>query len=493
MAVHANSRTPRVLAIGIDAAESSFVRRLIDEGSLPVMGGLAAEGEWRSLDAFGHLGAGSMWPTFITGRTPEFHGINADMQWIPQRMEMVKPERSRPMWGANGARPRVGALDVPYMMPTGGPGAFEVCAWGPQWFRENPVTAGPAAAAAGVEALDSYPPIGEALGPPPAPTDEAAIERLSGRSIACIRLRAELARRLVGEEQPDLAVVVFPEVHNAGHALWHTVEPSHRLYRKLPPVKTPATGGIYDQIREVDDAIGGLLEIAPDAAVVVFSLHGMAANGVKPSFLSPLLDERGWAAPLARRMRNRGALARHAVATAKRRGPHWVRRRYHKVMPRSAVRRIASKTMTAGHEWAGTRAFALPTEQWGCIRVNLRGREREGIVASRDYQKIVDALSSELAELKTTEGRPLVSRVIPGAAGGGPHPTLPDLVVHWTEDAYDRPYQLAASTVTSQAVPLGQAGRHLSAGFCISRGLALPEGPVRGERLAAHLLEAAEG
>jgi predicted AlkP superfamily phosphohydrolase/phosphomutase len=493
MAVHANSRKPRVLAIAIDAAEASFVKRLIAEGSLPVMGALAAEGEWRSVDAYGHLGAGTIWPTFITGRGPEFHGVNADMQWHPQRMEMAKPDRSRPLWARNGARPRVGTLDVPYMMPTGSADAFEVCAWGPQWFRENAVTAHPTAAATAVNALGSYPPIGEALGPPPAPTDIGALERLCGRSVAGIRLRAELACRLVQEVRPDLAIVVFPEVHNAGHALWHTVEPSHRLYRHLASVRRPAAGGIHDQMREVDDAIGRLLETAPDAAVVVFSLHGMTANGVKPSFLSPLLNERGWAAPLARRVRNGGALARNAVATAKRRAPRWVRRRYHTIMPRSAVRQIAAKTVTAGHEWAGTRAFALPTEQWGCIRVNLRGRERDGIVGKRDYQPIVDALASELAELKTTEGRPLVSRVIPGAPGGGPHPTLPDLVVHWTEDAYDRPYELADSTVTSSTAKPVQAGRHLSEGFCVSRGLALPDAPVRGERLAAHLLEAAEG
>jgi len=492
MAVHANSRRPRVLAIGIDAAEGSFVKRLIAEGSLPVMGALAAEGEWRSVDAYGHLGAGTIWPTFITGRTPEFHGVNADMQWQPQRMEMARPNRSWPMWAGNGTRPRVGTLDVPYMMPTGSAGAFEVCAWGPQWFREDPVTAAPAVAAARVNALASYPALDD-LGPPPPPTDSHTLERLCERSVAGIQKRAELACGLVEETRPDVAVVAFPEIHNAGHTLWHTVEPSHRLYRKMPPVRTPATGGIHEQMREVDNAIGRLLETAPDAAVAVFALHGMAPNGVTPDFLSSLLYERGWAAPLATRVRNGGALARKALATAKRHAPFWVRRRYHATMPRSAVRRIATKTMTVDYEWTGTRAFALPVDQWGCIRVNLRGRERDGTVSTRDYQPIVDALASELGELKTSEGRPLVSRIIRGAPGGDPHPMLPDLVVHWTEDAYEPPFQLADSTITSADVRRRQAGRHLSAGFCISRGLALPEGPVQGERLAAHLLEAAEG
>jgi len=494
MAVHTTGRGPRVLAIGIDAAEGSFVKRLIAEGSLPIMGALADQGEWRSVEAYAHLGSAAIWPTFVTGRTPEVHGVNADMQWNPQRMEMAMPKRFRPMWADGRTGPRVGTLDVPYAMPTGSPGSFEVCAWAPQWFREDPLTATPESAAARLNALDSYPRFDD-LGPPPPPTDDRVLERLCERNVAGIRLHAELACGLIEEMRPDLAMVVFTEIHSAGHALWHTVEPSHRLYRKMPPVRTPATGGIHQQMREVDDAIGRLLETAPDAAVVVFALHGMGAHGSRPSFLSPLLYERGWAAPLATRMRNGGALARSALATAKRRAPSWVRRRYHTVMPRQTVRRIASKTMTAGLEWGRTRAFAFPVEQLGCVRLNLRGRERDGIVPKQDYQPIVDALVSELGELKTTEGRPLVSRVIQGIAGGDPHPTLPDLVIHWTEDAYDPPYELADSTVTSPAGGFHQTGtgRHLPAGFCIARGLALPEGPIRGERLAAHLLEAAEG
>jgi predicted AlkP superfamily phosphohydrolase/phosphomutase len=188
-------------------------------------------------------------------------------------------------------------------------------------------------------------------------------------------------------------------------------------------------------------------------------------------------------------------LARNAAEKAKRRAPSWVRRRYHKVVPRSTVRQIASKTTATGYDWAGTRAFSFAIEQSDGIRVNLRGRERDGIVAKQDYQPIVDALAAELAELKTTEGRPLVSRVIPGAPGAGPHPTLPDLVVHWTEDAYDRPYELADSTVTSPTVTFHKTGtgRHRHEGFCIARGLALPDGRVRGEQLAPHLLEAAAG
>ena len=494
MAAQVNDGSPRVLAIGIDAAEGSFVKRLIDEGSLPVMGALAAEGEWRDVDAYAHLSAATMWPTFVSGRTPEFHGVGGDMNWNPQRMEMATPDLTRPMWAANGEQPRVGTLDIPFMMPTGRLGGFEVCAWGPHWFREYRPSATPESAAARMNAVGEYPAF-EGLGPPPAPTDSHVLETLGKRSVAGIRLRTELATALIGETRPDLAIIVFPEIHTAGHALWHTVEPSHRLYRKMPPVKAPETGGIHQQMFEVDNAIGRLLEAAPDAAVVVFSLHGMTASGARPSFLSPLLHERGWSSPLTARIGSGGAFARHAAAKAKRRAPSWVRRRYHKVMPRSTVRQLASKTTTAGYDWAGTRAFTYGIEQSDGIRLNLRGRERDGIVAKQDYQPIVDALASELGELTTTDGRPLVSKVFHGFSDGDPHPTLPDLVVHWAEDAFDPPYELAGSTVTGPAVTFHKTGtgRHLPTGFCIARGLALPDGRVRGERLAAQLFEAAAG
>lgn len=60
-----------VLAIGIDAAEGTFVRQLIEQGGMPALGGLLKEGRWLRVDSPAHIGSGAVWPTFMTGVEPD--------------------------------------------------------------------------------------------------------------------------------------------------------------------------------------------------------------------------------------------------------------------------------------------------------------------------------------------------------------------------------------------------------------------------------------
>ncbi|TML76196.1 MAG: alkaline phosphatase family protein, partial [Actinobacteria bacterium] len=75
-----------VLAIGIDAAEATQVRRLVADGVLPNLGALGAEGAWFDLFAHADLGSAAGWPTFVTGTPPDVHGLYCDWLWDPERM-----------------------------------------------------------------------------------------------------------------------------------------------------------------------------------------------------------------------------------------------------------------------------------------------------------------------------------------------------------------------------------------------------------------------
>jgi len=61
-----------VLAIGIDAAESTLVRQLIEQDELPALKSLLADGRWLRVQSPAHIGSGAVWPTFMTGA--EFSG-----------------------------------------------------------------------------------------------------------------------------------------------------------------------------------------------------------------------------------------------------------------------------------------------------------------------------------------------------------------------------------------------------------------------------------
>jgi len=128
--------------------------------------------------------------------------------------------------------------------------------------------------------------------------------------------------------------------------------------------------------------------------------------------------------------------------------------------------------MLPAYDWRVTRAFSLPTDQYGWIRVNLIGREAEGIVSPDEYDSLCEELSEVLLKLSSESGEPLVEDVLRTAvdAESARVNPLPDLVVHWRDAAFAPSLRIKASKVPAQMVSRKSTGQHKSPGFCIYRG-----------------------
>jgi predicted AlkP superfamily phosphohydrolase/phosphomutase len=183
-----------------------------------------------------------------------------------------------------------------------------------------------------------------------------------------------------------------------------------------------------------------------------------------------LLEMLGFAAPSAWRglsWRNRAAAL---LGATKRRAPASLRALYHRAVSYRARRRIARPTAIPQHDWSRTRAFPLPTDQRGYIRINLAGREAEGIVPVRDYAATCDRLEDALRTLKSTDDKPLVESVLrPAQEGGSPPEHLPDLVVDWDNAAFARPVRAVSGSIEFESDPIrtDMTGQHARHGFCI--------------------------
>src|SRR5687768_16101577 len=108
----------RVLAIGLDAADSKLIRLLIDQGEMPVLGSVLAEGRWIDIDSTADVGSSSVWPTFTTGQDPDVHGMYSEWCWEPQSMglSMLSGEQLNPFWKMLSQKGHsVGVLGVPFM------------------------------------------------------------------------------------------------------------------------------------------------------------------------------------------------------------------------------------------------------------------------------------------------------------------------------------------------------------------------------------------
>jgi predicted AlkP superfamily phosphohydrolase/phosphomutase len=469
-----------VLAIGIDAAEPTLVRRLIERGELPALKRLLDEGTWSAVTSPSEIGSGAVWPTFFTGTDPAQHGIYGEWRWQPATMSLSRFDSSRgltPFWKELEERGlTIGVLDVPFAPVIGLSKGFEISEWGAHDVLEGRTLAHPPALSETVMKQVGLHPFSNGHPDAAGPEDHRALASLSAACLAGVKLRGELAARLMSETRPDLSFIVFPELHTASHYLWHAVAPEHPLYTGNGHAKASGqvTPSVVDILREIDRQIARLLETAgAESTVLIFSLHGMRPTRGIPTILDPLLEEWGFARRSGWRTQSWPERARSVFAAAKRRTPGHLKKLYYGAMSQGVTRRLAQTTMLPVYDWPRTRAFSLPTDQHGWIRLNVAGREGEGIVQPEHYNQTCDQLADLLRALKTNDGRAVVRDVLQPSrpAGGAPPRELPDLVVHWHDAAFDDP--LLIDEPSTKAHPTGTkfTGQHALEGFCLMKGV----------------------
>jgi predicted AlkP superfamily phosphohydrolase/phosphomutase len=473
------SRNSNVLAIGLDAAEGSFVKQLVELGEMPALKSLLADDKssrWLSVRSPAHIGSGTVWPTFMTGEEPTAHGIYSEWSWRQDTMSLERyhGRHLTPFWKplAQQGVP-LGVFDVPFALPMGVSGGFEVCEW---WAHDSTgagLQAGPPEVLSVVKESHSHP-LSANRFVDTTPDSESDLRELTAACIAGVRLRGTLAARLIKETKPRLSLLVFPEIHHASHQMWHTVEPEHPLYRGRQSnggrALEPLLKGVY---RAVDQQLGGLIEAAGGGAtVMIFALHGFRPALGFPAFLGPLLIERGFSRLASWSSQSWTKRALSLMAATKRHSPEAIKQLYYKTMPTTATHKLARPTMLPVYDWKNTRAFSLPTDQYGWIRVNLSRREAEGSVPLDQYEETCKQLEEMLLALTTADGQLLVEDITrtAGNADEALRNPLPDLVVHWSDAAFDWPVRIKDSKVQVEPVVTKSTGQHASEGFCIYRG-----------------------
>jgi predicted AlkP superfamily phosphohydrolase/phosphomutase len=132
---------------------------------------------------------------------------------------------------------------------------------------------------------------------------------------------------------------------------------------------------------------------------------------------------------------------------------------------------LARSTVLEQHDWKRTRALALPTDQYGFGRINLAGRERDGVVAHEKYADELDEIESGLRDLTNERGEPLVERIVrpiddPRAAAR----TLPDMLVHWSLGIHEVEVTTRPVDVDVHRVAAHRTGQHTGNAFCVAWG-----------------------
>jgi hypothetical protein len=157
-------------------------------------------------------------------------------------------------------------------------------------------------------------------------------------------------------------------------------------------------------------------------------------------------------------------------------------------LPRRAVLDLTARLETRARDWSQVPAFVLASDVVGYIRLNLRGRERAGVVEPTEADALLDRIAAGLATFADPDGAPSVAEVArtsevvaPGRRSG----ELPDLLIRWSDRpaaGLDRVVSAEFGEVPRVGGGSGRSGNHTSDAWAVltpaSRGADRPDGRV---------------
>ncbi|HLA63852.1 MAG TPA: hypothetical protein VK610_05460, partial [Rhodothermales bacterium] len=297
--------------------------------------------------------------------------------------------------------------------------------------------------------------------------------QLLDRLLARTRRKAALVRDLMARHAPDLTVAVFAETHTGGHQLW-----PYRRDAKGDGFRPPGDlgDGLLALYQETDRALATVLAAAPpETTVLVVSSFGMKAMYPTEGLTEAVCRDLVYQATPDAAPADAGTRRPDVMDLLRRLLPGRLRDGLSRFLSYETQARLFSQKYERATDWARTTAFAVPGYYTGEVRVNLRGREPQGIVEpGADYDALLGRLESDFLALTHPEtGERVVDRVVRvrDVFGADLHPALPDLHVLWQPHArfLDRVVHPRA-VITQPPHPLFRASDHTTEGFLAFAG-----------------------
>jgi predicted AlkP superfamily phosphohydrolase/phosphomutase len=496
--------TPRVVVVGVDAADANLVRKWAGEGHLPTFASFLESGLVAPIATPVGVLEGGIWPTLLTSASAATHGMFSFQSLKPGTYDIENGMHADrlpvpPFWAhMSRAGKRVAAVDVPFARPIEGINGVHVTNWGVHdswsWRRSS----APAGVIEDVVERFGDHPVRHCDQEHRTPAD---YEDLRSRLLAGVERKTELLRHVLGQEDWDFYFGVFSESHCAGHQFWHFMDPGHPRH----VASAPATlrWAIRDIYRAIDRGLERLLSgLPPDVRVIVILSHGMGPFHTGSHLLEAVLDRLGFGgAPDATSFPERDSYAIGGVG-----GAVWNLRR---LLPRKLRDALKARwrgpldalwglTHPVPSLWKrGMRAFVLPSNNMtSAIRINLQGREPYGAVApGAAYEAACQELSARLLELENPEtGRPAVQwvRRARDLYEGPKLKDMPDLFVEWDHDSPIGALRSPRIGTVSGILSADRTGDHWKQGLLLARGPELrpgPAGSLRTQDIAPTLLE----
>ena len=445
------------------------------EGLLPNIKDLRDKGAYSRIgSADDHL-VGLPWPTFYTGVNPGNHGVYHYLQWNPEKMGSERINRSwlplYPFWRSFSDKdPRAVVIDVPLTSSIEKFNGIEINGWATHEILE-PLNAYPQEILNWVEKNFGTPPRFEER------CGQFSVNELlqvRDKLIDMTQKVTLLTMSLMSRENWDLLMVIYSATHRGGHKLWSQKGTKSDIHEN-------EKNNIFKSLQEVymacDNAIGKLVsQVSEDTMVLVCSLHGMGFHHSRTEILPEMLEK------IIRHETNRPASQRPKTLNRIRNLiPSSIRHAIKSRMPHRFQDVLTSFWRMGGTDWSKSPVICLLGDYDGYLRINLKGRESQGIVeAGKEFDDWVDKVSEGLHSFIDVDSKePIVKNILRREElklRGRCLDHFPDLIVQWQETPPYKHREIKSSLYgsifwpTPGRNPEGRSGNHRPQGFLIAKG-----------------------
>ncbi len=420
----------RTLVLGLDGACRSVLDPLVDDGAVPNIAALRDAGTEGPLESQLPPWTPSAWPSLYTGVNPGKHGVYDFLRFEGYDWSLVNQSHvtAHAVWellSMEGYSSVV--LNVPVTHPARAVDGVVV----PGYTAPEAPECHPS----GVwdELNDEF---GEyTLYTDPLGGGSSPAERKRGYC-RLSRMRGEAFRYLVGKHDPEFGFVQFQQCDTVFHEFPEEPETVRRVYAAI------------------DAEIGAILEACDPEITLLVSDHGIGPMEGHEFRLNDYLREHGlvsvtakgggmpsWRA-VSRTQQQNGERSQAAETPAERTLELAARagltsQRIGSVVQRLGLENVVRTIVPDDLIRAGTEQVDFPAStaymrsrtEMG-VRLNVEGREPEGIVPEDEYEQVRTAVVETLSKATTPEGEPVFERVAPReAVFDGPYlDDAPDIV-----------------------------------------------------------------
>ncbi|HKZ57629.1 MAG TPA: alkaline phosphatase family protein [Thermodesulfovibrionales bacterium] len=433
----------KVLVLGLDGATLDLIVPWVKTGNLPIFAKIMKEGVYGELQSTIHPMSSVAWPSFMTGMNPGKHGIFDVTEQAPNSYEITFTSGAsrfgKTMWKIlSDAGKKVGIINVPMTYPPEEVNGYLIAG------MDSP----------GIDSNFVYPRelwdeirknVGEYVIEHGNPMGNKTLDEFAKDIYHSLDRRYALFNYLRQNYPTDLSVVVFVAPDRSHHFFWKYMEDE-----KLNKGKS-GSSKYHDVIPHVyqrlDTLIGEVIA-GLDSNTVLFIMSDHGAGPIRKLVnLNAWLNAQGLlrlkgktdgkVRPLEQAKKIPFVIARAGWKMLRQYLPDSYRARLRRLLPRTKDRFITYLFLSR-IDWSSTKAYS--TGYFGDIRINLKGREPQGIVnPGSEYEDLRQEIITRLESLRDPDtGEKMVDKAYKreDLYHGDQVHKASDLIIKWQDYRY---------------------------------------------------------